>query len=434
MAAAATPSSPPSGATSASLVPTFPDGPFAAVPNLITCCVIASGCALMVAVSIPDFRPAYCMLAVVTGLTCDILDGAAARMLKASSKFGAAFDQLADLTCFGIGPAVFFVRMQLEARTGQLGLREMLCLLVGFAYMACSVARIARELVVHSIGRPSYFVGIPTNLACPFVVGSAYLSPGGYWPIGLVLILSSLLVSQRHIDKDLGFGRITGVKILGHDSKMFSRPPTETVFPDGPFASVPNLITCCVVACGCALMVGSSIPASRELPEFCIAAVLLGLLADVLDGMAARALNVTSKFGAAFDQLADLTCFGIGPAVFFIRMQLDGKPGFSFREMVCLFCGFVYMACSAARIARELVVHSISRPRYFVGIPTNLACPFVVFSVYMHPQALWLPPLVFSLSILLVCNAHIDKDLGLYRFFGIQTIGNRDLHSSAKDS
>ena len=37
-----------------------------------------------------------------------------ARSLKASSKFGAAFDQLADLTCFGVGPAIFYIRHELR--------------------------------------------------------------------------------------------------------------------------------------------------------------------------------------------------------------------------------------------------------------------------------------------------------------------------------
>merc|ERR1712107_761864 len=132
----------------------------------------------------------------------------------------------------------------------------------------------------------------------------------------------------------------------------------------GPFfkAQIPNVITCVVIACGCALMVSTSIPGFR--PEVSIAAASIGLLADMEGGGAARSLKATSKFGSAFDQLADLGCFGIGPAIFFIRQQMMQETNY-----FALFAGFVYMACSTARIARELVVQNISKPEFFVGIP-----------------------------------------------------------------
>merc|ERR1739845_9560 len=94
-----------------------------------------------------------------------------------------------------------------------------------------------------------------------------------------------------------------------------------------------------------------------------------------------------SKFGSAFDQLADLTCFGIGPAIFFMRMQLDGLDAWGWVQFMSLLAGYVYVVSSVARIARELVVHNISRPTFFVGIPTNLACPVVVLSTYYYQQS-----------------------------------------------
>lgn len=399
------------------------------IPNAITCLVVASGCALMVGSSIPVCKPWYCLLAVCIGLLADVL---AARYLEACSSFGCAFDQLADLTCFGIGPAVFFVRMQLDGKPG-FSTREVTCLLAGLAYMICSVARIARELVQHKMRRPTHFIGIPTNLACPVVVMAAFLAPHEVWLPWLVAGLSYLMISNRRIDKDIGLRRYLGIDPFGlgpidpaDESK--TSDPGELVprFPDGPFAQVPNAITCCVVASGFALMLGSSIPIAR--PWYCLVTVFVGLLADVLDGMTARKLNVCSKFGSAFDQLADLTCFGIAPAVFFMRMQLDGQAGFSSREWRCLCAGLVYMACSAMRIARELVATNMTRPKHFIGIPTNLACPMVVLSVYMFPHAEWLPVLVLNLSCLMISKFHIDKDLGMRRAFKLDPFGLGPLH------
>eukprot|EP00392_Amoebophrya_sp_AT5.2_P001367 g1369.t1 len=80
--------------------------------------------------------------------------------------------------------------------------------------------------------------------------------------------------------------------------------------------------------------------------------------------------SVSSKFGAAFDQLADLSCFGLSTAAYFVRHQAaktDGSP------VLIWFVGYVYAVCACARIARELVVHKIGKPEFFVGIQWELA-------------------------------------------------------------
>merc|ERR1711896_103081 len=98
---------------------------------------------------------------------------------------------------------------------------------------------------------------------------------------------------------------------------------------------------------------------------------------------------------------------GIGPAIFFIRHQLEQGLIFS-----SLIPGYMYMACAAARIARELVVHNIGKPTFFVGIPTNLACPVLLGAVYALPQAQWLSLLALVLSGMMMMPVKIPKDLG----------------------
>jgi|Transcript_39283 CDP-diacylglycerol--serine O-phosphatidyltransferase len=383
--------------------PTFPTGPFykAQMPNFITCIVVAAGCVLMVSTSVPGFSPEVTLIAAGIGLTADMLDGFAARALKATSKFGAAFDQLADLCCFGIGPAVFFIRHQMAQETNYFAL------FAGFAFMACAAARIARELVVHNITKPEFFVGIPTNLACPILLGSIYDCPDAGWLPVLALVLSALMVMPVEIPKDLGTGLLKKEARNEPESHAIKRDIANTIFPQGPIykAQAPNLVTCIVIVCGCSLMASTSIPGFTS--ELSLVAAAIGLGADILDGFVARSLNATSKFGAAFDQLADLTCFGIGPAVFFIRHQME--QGFVLSALVP---GYLYMVCAAARIARELVVHNIGKPTFFVGIPTNLACPILLSVVYALPHAWWLPLVVVALSAMMVMPVKIPKDLG----------------------
>merc|ERR1711972_705678 len=135
----------------------------------------------------------------------------------------------------------------------------------------------------------------------------------------------------------------------------------------------------------------------------------LGLCTDVLDGQVARMLRVKSKFGATFDQLADLTCFGIGPAIFYTRQRqmAVGNDVVLISHLLTILPGYAYMACSTFRIARELIVHDGARPLYFVGIPTNLACCFAVPMSACVPGHVLLPWAVLLLSALMVCNLRI---------------------------
>mmetsp|Transcript_47287 Transcript_47287/g.110488 ORF Transcript_47287/g.110488 Transcript_47287/m.110488 type:complete len:212 (+) Transcript_47287:385-1020(+) len=194
---------------------------------------------------------------------------------------------------------------------------------------------------------------------------------------------------------------------------------------DKPFLTrnIPNAITCVTVACGFIQMVSTAIPGIS--PNICVFATFLGLLADIADGTAARKLQVKSKFGAAFDQLADLTCFGIGPGIFFTRQALSqqDRPGVSFGTVMPLLAGYAYVVCSTYRIARELIVHDGNRPLYFVGIPTNLACVFVVPCACAIPSNPILPVLVLALSSLMVMPVHIPKGLGVFKVTDTEVTG-----------
>merc|ERR1712012_7466 len=176
---------------------------------MITFVTVLCGFLLMASTSVPGISPSICVFACFLGLCTDVLDGQAARMLQVKSKFGATFDQLADLTCFGIGPAIFFVRQRLLALPEASVLSNLLTCFAGYAYMGASTFRIARELIVHSGARPLYFVGIPTNLACVLAVpASAYVPASALVP-WLILILSGMMVMPYRVPKGLWIFNVT---------------------------------------------------------------------------------------------------------------------------------------------------------------------------------------------------------------------------------
>lgn len=100
--------------------------------------------------------------------------------------------------------------------------------------------------------------------------------------------------------------------------------------------------------------------------------ILLACLCDGLDGYAARLLNAQSDLGAQLDSLADLTAFGIAPAVimysFVLRTVNPVIEGVTFP--LGMVIAAVYPACAAYRLARFNVAHDSGS---FQGLPSPVA-------------------------------------------------------------
>lgn len=74
------------------------------IPNMITLAALAFGMSSVKFAIAGKWEAAA--LALVAACFMDAFDGAAARLLKASSKLGAELDSLSDFVCFGVAPAI----------------------------------------------------------------------------------------------------------------------------------------------------------------------------------------------------------------------------------------------------------------------------------------------------------------------------------------
>ena len=83
------------------------------IPNLMTLLGLCAGLTSMRFALEGRFGSAA--VAIVVAGAIDGLDGRLARLLKATSRFGAEFDSLADFLCFGVAPA--FIAVPLVAAT-----------------------------------------------------------------------------------------------------------------------------------------------------------------------------------------------------------------------------------------------------------------------------------------------------------------------------
>src|SRR6218665_791055 len=82
------------------------------IPNLMTLTAMAAGLAAIQFAWDNAWEKA--VLAIVVAAILDALDGATARLLKATSEFGAQLDSLSDFLAFGVAPAVILYSWILE--------------------------------------------------------------------------------------------------------------------------------------------------------------------------------------------------------------------------------------------------------------------------------------------------------------------------------
>lgn len=96
----------------------------------------------------------------------DTMDGVAARLLNATSSFGAEFDSMADLVSFGVAPAmlVFQAGIQIGGVEVGSGAYWVLVLSIGMFVLAGAM-RLARFNLTSDEPHSGWFSGIPTTAA-----------------------------------------------------------------------------------------------------------------------------------------------------------------------------------------------------------------------------------------------------------------------------
>jgi len=127
------------------------------IPNIFT---LVGLCAGLTAIRMGiEHRWDLAVAALVFAAFLDGIDGHVARLLKASSRFGAELDSLADFVNFGVAPAIIMFSWALE------DLRNLGWIVV-LVFAVCSALRLARFNV--SLDRAdlpawknAYFVGVP---------------------------------------------------------------------------------------------------------------------------------------------------------------------------------------------------------------------------------------------------------------------------------
>lgn len=141
-------------------------------------------------------------------------------------------------------------------------------------------------------------------------------------------------------------------------------------------------------------------------------AIFIAMILDGLDGRVARLTHTQSAFGAEYDSLSDMVCFGVAPALVVYEWALMslGRIGW--------IAAFIYCAGAALRLARFNTMLDVIDKRYFQGLPSPSAAALVVGFVWVMidlgvqgMDARW-----FAVAITVLAGLSMVSNIPFYSF------------------
>jgi len=137
------------------------------IPNILT--MLGLCCGLVAIRAAFEGRFAEAAVLIVVAGVIDGLDGRLARLLKATSRFGAEFDSLADFLSFGVAPALVLYIWALQDYRG-------IAFVPALLFAVCSSLRLARFNAALDVGpapKPAYTYNFFTGVPAPAGAGCA---------------------------------------------------------------------------------------------------------------------------------------------------------------------------------------------------------------------------------------------------------------------
>jgi len=158
------------------------------IPNSFTALSLLLGLGSIATTQVGDLEFAAWMV-VWCGLL-DTMDGVAARVLKATSSFGAEFDSMADLVAFGVAPAMLVFNLGLQYAGVEIWSGQFWVLLTACGvFVLAGAMRLARFNLTSDVPHGGWFTGIPITAAGGGLISSMVIVMIRYDDISTVLPL-----------------------------------------------------------------------------------------------------------------------------------------------------------------------------------------------------------------------------------------------------
>lgn len=190
---------------------------------------------------------------------------------------------------------------------------------------------------------------------------------------------------------------------------------------------LPNLATTAALFCGFYAIVAAIDGRFSAAAN----AILLAGVFDGIDGKIARLTHSQSAFGVQYDSLSDLTSFGLAPGllVYLWALQQFHRIGW--------LAAFLYVVCTALRLARFNIQVDEGDKRYFRGLPSPAAAAVLATTVLFyhqvqyllgHPQVVgrpvWFVVVAYGVAFLMVSNIRYRsfKDIDLRSRYHVKVL------------
>jgi CDP-diacylglycerol--serine O-phosphatidyltransferase len=162
------------------------------IPNSFTALSLLLGVGSIVTGQLGNLEMAGWMI--VWCALLDVLDGLAARLLKATSDFGAEFDSMADLVSFGVAPAMLVLQtgMSIGGVEFDTGAFWVLVASVG-VFVLAGALRLARFNLATDKPQTGWFLGIPITVAGGGLISTGVILLARYDEIAAAMPLHAYL-------------------------------------------------------------------------------------------------------------------------------------------------------------------------------------------------------------------------------------------------
>lgn len=181
------------------------------IPNSFTALSLLLGVGSIITTQLGDLELAAWII-VWCGLL-DVMDGVSARLLKATSDFGAEFDSMADLVSFGVAPAVLILNAGMQIGGVEFDSGQFWVLLLAVAvFVLAGAMRLARFNLTSEESTDGWFAGVPITAAGGGLLSSIVLvllhhediaasfPLHLYFPV-LMFVLALLMISKIRFPK-----------------------------------------------------------------------------------------------------------------------------------------------------------------------------------------------------------------------------------------
>lgn len=187
--------------------------------------------------------------------------------------------------------------------------------------------------------------------------------------------------------------------------------------------TIPNLMTCGNLLCGCLGVVFSF----RGDLLLAGALIFVAAVLDFLDGFAARLLNQSSPIGKELDSLADMVTFGLLPSMILFQYLERSNTSIEIEGMLRSFSAFILTIFSALRLAKFNI--DTRQSDSFIGVPTPAnailvaSLPFILRNNPAYESLILNPAVLVGYTLLMSFLLVMEMPLLAFKF---KTFGWKD--------